>query len=98
MVGPHLTAWDIFLGRATRAVNTRTMIALEYTPFEFLFGIQPQIPFEFAYPDEGIIALRAFTPTTPAILMLGWGSRGSTEERRTAEYGRGDASQLGALD
>lgn len=73
MVGPHLTAWDIFLGRVTRAVNTRTMIALEYIPFEFLFGIQPQMPFEFAYPDEEIIALRAFTPVTTTILTLGCG-------------------------
>lgn len=59
--GPHLSAWDIFLGRASRAVNTRTVVALGFTPFELLFGVQPRMPFEFAYPDEEVLALRTFT-------------------------------------
>lgn len=61
MAGPHLFGWDLFLGRATRAVYTRTIVALGFTPYELLFGVQPRMPFELAYLDEVVVALRTFS-------------------------------------
>lgn len=61
MAGPNLSGWDVYLERATRAVNTWTVVALGFTPFELLFGIQLQMLFEFAYPKEEVIALQTFS-------------------------------------
>lgn len=60
MADKSMSSWDLFLGRATRAINTRNIIALRYMPFEILFGIQPRLLFELSYPDEDLTELRAW--------------------------------------
>lgn len=52
MIRGNTSLWDLQLGRATRSVNSRVVVALGYTPVELLFGVQPRLPFETFYPDE----------------------------------------------
>lgn len=60
------SGWDLYLSRATRAVNTRIVVALGYTTFEIQFGIQPRMPFELAFPDEVVMDIRSYLVSTNA--------------------------------
>lgn len=61
MAGKNLDiGWDFYLSSATRALNTRLVVAVGYTPFEILFAVQPRMLFELAFPDETILGVRSF--------------------------------------